>query len=331
MGETYAEVITQYVQRARLVAVADPEESRRERLAGKYRARPCKDIGELLNCGGIDSVFVATPHAQHGEAALVSAKAGKHLMIEKPMACSVEACDAILEACKARGLKCSVMFSHRARVCNAKAKAIIDSGELGRVIHMRSYQIVPGGMEVVPKWQHRPENLGLLFGHGVHNLDQARWFTGQEIRSAYAKCRNLDSTYSVEGTSDVLLTLMNGTVCYILCSFEIPKPGFPRSEIAARIVCEKGLLDVDAYGEARVSRGGGPWETVATQEPIDWAGKGFLDAVRLKAYVLNVQAFVDAIQENQPLGITGWDGRQAVAAALAAYESSRTNKEVSLI
>ena len=330
MGETYAEVITRYAQRAHLVAVADPEESRREGLAGKYRARPCKDIEELLTCDGIDAVFIATPHAQHAEPALVSARAGKHLMIEKPMACSVADCDAILESCKSGGLKCSVMYTHRARACNARAKEIIDSGKLGHVIHLRSYQIVPRGMEVVPKWQHRPENLGLLFGHGIHNIDAARWFTGQEIKAVFAKCRNVDPAYAVEGTSDVLLTLMDGTVCYILCSFEFPKPGFPRSEIAARIVCEKGLIDVDAYGQARMSYEGGPWETVATQEPIDWAGKGFLDAVRLKAYLTNVQAFIDAIQGNLPLMISGWDGRQAVAAALAAYESSRQHKEILL-
>ncbi|MBZ5666849.1 MAG: Gfo/Idh/MocA family oxidoreductase [Acidobacteriia bacterium] len=330
MGETYAEVVTKYVQGTRLIVVASPGEQRRKRLAEKYGVRACSSCDELLAIKDVDAVFIATPHAHHAEDALRCAKAGKHLMIDKPMACSVEACDAILEACEARKLKCSVMFTHRARAGNAKAKEIIDSGRLGRVIHLRSYQLVPGGMEIVPKWQQLPENIGLLFGHGIHNLDAARWFTGQEITRVFAKSRNLGPAYPVEGTSDVLLVLADGTVCYIFCSFEVPNPGFPRSGIGARIVCERGLLDIDAYGETRMSCDGKGWETVATQEPIDWAGQGFLDPVRLQAYVANVQAFIDAVQGRRSLPIDGWDGRQAVAAALAAYESSRTNKEIVL-
>jgi hypothetical protein len=65
---------------------------------------------------------------------------------------------------------------------------------MGRVLQMRSYQMVPGGMEVVPKWQLQPEGVGLLFGHGIHNLDQTRWLTGAEIATVYAKARNIEDT-----------------------------------------------------------------------------------------------------------------------------------------
>ena len=64
--------------------------------------------------------------------------------------------------------------------------------------------------------------------------------------------------------------------------------------------------------------------------PIDWQGKGALDPVRLESYALHLNDFVQAILEDRPPQITGWDGRQAVAAALAAYESNESGQEIRL-
>ena len=88
-------------------------------------------------------------------------------------------------------------------------------------------------------------------------------------------------------------------------------------------------MDLDAYGELLVNTQG-RWETVEKQEPIDWAGKGFLDPVRLESYAKHCQDFIDSITAGRRPPITGWDGRQAVAAALAAYESSITGEVISL-
>lgn len=125
----------------------------------------------------------------------------------------------------------------------------------------------------------------------------------------------------------VLMTLADGASAGVWASFQFPKPSFPRSQFSAWIVGEKGLIDLDAYGELRVATEG-KWEVVETQAPIDWAGKGFLDPVRLESYTRQVQDFIDACVDRRPPSVTGWDGRQAVAAALAAYESSRTGHEI---
>ena len=327
MGQTYARTIATMIPRARLAGVAGG--SRAARLAKEYGVRLFASPEELIASGDVDVVCIATPHACHGEQGLAAAQAGKHLLIEKPMACTVEACDSILDACKQRGTHCAIMFTQRMRTCPLETKKLLDSDKFGRILHMRSIQLVPDGMGgAVPKWQLDPANVGILLGHGIHNIDQARWFTGREIRSVYAKLSSLDSRYPVDGTSDVILTMGDGTVCTILCSFELVKPGFERTGGATQIVCELGLIDVDWYGEMRVSFDGGPWEVAAAQEPIDWAGKGFLDPVRLKTYAANIQNLIDAIQDGTPLAASGWDGRQAVAAALAAYESSRTGREI---
>ncbi len=328
MGRTYSEVIAKKIDDAKLIGVACG--SRAPELAKDYEIEHFDSLEAMLACDDIDAVLIGTPHALHAEQATAAAKAGKHMLIEKPMACSVEECDTILAACKEKNLKCTIAFSQRTRVCNAKVKELLDTGKLGKVLQIRCYQTVPGGMANLPKWQLQEDNLGTLFGHAIHNFDGIRWLTGQDIKTVYAKCRSIDPAYTTEGTSDVLMTLEDGTTAYLFASFQVPTPGFPRMGYAFRLLCEKGLADIDAYGEARVSIDGGDWEVLTTQPPIDWQGKGFLDPVRLESYTLHIKDFLNSIREDRDPDITGWDGRQAVAAALAAYESSRTGQEIVL-
>jgi predicted dehydrogenase len=327
MGKTYAETVHRQARNVRLAGVAGGTNA--PNLAAQHGVPFFESYQDLVASPDVDLVCVATPHAFHAEHALAAARAGKHLLIDKPMAHTVAACDAILNECASRELKCSVMFTMRNRIGYVKAKQEIDSGKLGRVLEIRTYQVVPNGLKAVPQWQLLPENLGLLFGHGVHNIDAVRALTGREIVSVFGKCRSLTGV-PVEATSDVLLTMDDGTVHYIFCSFEMPRPGFPRSESGIRIACEKGLVDVDTYKETRLSVEGGEWQTLATQPPIDWASKGFLDPVRLQTYRDLLQDLVDSVIQGRQPNVTGRDGRQAVAAALAAYESSRSGLEIRL-
>lgn len=326
MGRTFSETITKFCKGAAVRAVACG--SRAEQLAKDYGVDLEASVEGVIGRDDVDAVFIATPHNLHADQAVAAAKAGKHVLIEKPMACSVADCDAILAACDAAGVFSSISFSQRSRKCCRRAKELIDDGAIGRVRQFQSFALVPTGLDGLPSWQSDAANLGTLFGHAIHNFDMLRWFTGQEIRTVYAKCMNFPNA-DVEGTSMVTMSLTDGTPCHLWSSFDLPKPSFPRSQYAAWIVGEKGLIDLDGYGELRMANDG-EWKLIETQEPIDWAGQGFLDPVRLESYTLQCQAFIDAIAAKQTPPVTGWDGRQAVAAALAAYESSKTGKEITL-
>jgi len=327
MGQTYAETIKTQVRGAQLVAVAVG--GRAPKLAEDYGIDLERSLEALLAREDVDVVCIATPHGLHGAQALAAARAGKHLLIDKPMACTVAECDAILDVCLEGRLRCDITYTQRQRVVNTEMKRLIDEGALGRVLHIHNMQVVPDGMKTTPKWQLEPENVGILLGHGIHNIDQIRWLTGREVTHVFAKVRTLSPDYPVDSTSDLILTLDDGTVCTIFCSFEVPAPGIPRTGGATQVTLEKGLIDADWYGELRVARAGEDWAVLARQEKIDWQGKGFLDPVRLKTYALTLQQLVDGIQAGDTDG-TGWDGRQAVAIAQAAYESSRTGREVAL-
>jgi len=152
MGKTHSQSIKDHVQNAHLVGVLDTDNARAEELATTHTVKKYTSLEEMVNDNEVDAVVIATPHAHHYKPALAAAEAGKHLLIEKPMACSVEQCDKIIEACQAKNLKCSITYTQRARIGSIKAKELIDSGKLGKVLHIRTYQMVPGGIEFSPDW-----------------------------------------------------------------------------------------------------------------------------------------------------------------------------------
>lgn len=326
MGRTFSETITKRCTNATLVAVTGG--SRAEQLAEDYGIALEASVDALVGRDDIDAVFVATPHDLHAEQSIAAARARKHVLIEKPMACSVADCDAIINMCRSAGVYSSISFSQRTRKCCAKAKELIDAGAIGKIVQFQSFALCPTSLDGLPAWQSNAENLGTLFGHAIHNFDQIRWFTGAEIKTVYAKCTSIEGA-RIEGTSMVLMSMTDGTAASLWESFELAKPSFPRTQMGAWIIGEKGLMDLDAYGELRIATDS-EWKVVETQDPIDWAGKGFLDPVRLESYTLQCQRFIGAIIDKREPPVTGWDGRQAVAAALAAYESSKTGKEIVL-
>jgi len=329
MGKTQVETLSKFCKGAAVKAVADVNEAAAKDVAAKYRIAWEKSIEALVSRKDIDAVFIETPHFLHGPQALTAIRAGKHVMIEKPMAHTVELCDQIIRESRQKGVLVSIVFSQRCRVCNMKAKELIDRGEIGRVRQIVEYHLLAGGLIKFPKWQSDRENLGILFGHAIHCLDRVRWLTGAEYATVYAKSSSFDPQAKVEATSMALMTMTSGATVTLWSSGELPPPSFPRREFSAMIVGDKGLLDLDAYGELLINVGG-KWEAVEKQPPVDWAGKGFLDPVRLQSFTRHAQGFIDAIRENRQPPVTGHDGRQAVAAALAAYESARTGREIKL-
>jgi predicted dehydrogenase len=329
MGKTQVETITRFCTGATVKAVADVNVQGAEELAKKYGIDWTDSVEKLVARDDIDAVFIETPHHLHGPQALAAIRAGKHVMIEKPMAHTVELCEQIIKESEERGLVASTVFSQRSRVCNMKAKELIDQGAVGKVRQIVEYHLLGGGLVKFPKWQSDKANLGILFGHAIHCIDRVRWLTGAEYRTVYAKCFSMDPTAVVEATTMALMTMTDGTNVTLWSSGEMPPPSFPRREFSVLVVGEKGLMDVDAYGELLINTSG-KWEVAEKQPPVDWAGKGFLDPVRLQSFTRHAQGFIDAIHQKKKPPVTAWDGRQAVALALAAYESAATGKEIKL-
>jgi predicted dehydrogenase len=326
MGRTNAEAVTRYLKHARLVAVAGG--SRAPALAAEYGVACENSVDALLERSDIDAVLISTPHAQHAAQAVAAASRGKHILLDKPMATSVEDCDRILDAAERAGVKLMIMYGQRFRICNMEAHRLIREGAIGRVRMIQEFILSGGGLESLPPWQSRRENFGPFLGHAVHNIDRIRWLTGAEITSVAALTQH-DPESGNETSAMAQLSLSDGGMASIWESWQIAAPAFPRSASGAWIAGENGNLDLDAYGQLRLGRNNG-WEVVVEQAPIDWKGDGMLSPVRMQSYQMQHQEFVDSILEDRTPSVTGYDGRAAVEVATAAYRSAAERRTIPL-
>jgi predicted dehydrogenase len=326
MGRTNAETVTKYLEHARLAAIAGG--SRAPALAAEYGVAAEPSLNALLGRKDVDAVLISTPHADHAEQAIAAARSGRHILLDKPMAATVEECDRILEAVRAAGVKLMIMFGQRFRICNIEARRLVREGAIGRVRMVFEQILAGGGLRSLPPWQSEPRNYGTFLGHAVHNIDRIRWITGAEIATVAAQVER-DPASGNEVSTMALLSLTNGAMATIWESWDIPGPGFPRSASGAWIAGETGNLDLDAYGELRLGKDG-QWTVAAVQEPIDWKGQGMLSPVRMKAYQLQHQEFIDSILEDRSPSVTGEDGRAAVEVAQGAYRSAAEGRTIRL-
>lgn len=326
MGRTNAETVSHYLPGARLVALAGG--SRAKQLAADYNVAESPTVSALVSRQDIDAVFISSPHSEHADQAIAAAQHGKHILLDKPMATTVQKCDEIIQAASRAGVTLMIMFGQRFRLVNREAYRLISDGAIGRVMALHTYSLNSGGLESLPVWQRRPENLGTLFGHGVHNIDQIRWLTSNEISSVSARIQR-DPLSGNEISTMAVFGLGQGAMATAWVSWAIPSPGFPHSGFSARVAGETGILDLDGYGVLRLGRNG-EWKHIIEQAPIDFRGKGILDPVRLEAYAAQAREFLNSIVERRRPSVTGEDGRAAVAAALAAYQSSDEHRTIIL-
>lgn len=326
MGRTNAETVTRHLKGAALIAIAGG--SRAASLAQEYGVACESSVEALVARDDIDAVLISTPHAEHPAHAIAAASRGKHVLLDKPMATTVEECDRILAATRAAGVTLMIMFGQRFRTCNIAAHRLIRDGAIGEVRMIAERILASGGLASLPPWQSQPQNGGTFLAHAVHNIDRIRWLTGAEITTVSAQIQR-DPQHGSEVSTMALLSLSNGAMATIWASWDVAEPVFPRSASGAWIAGRSGNLDLDAYGQLRLGRDGA-WTVVAEQEPIDWKGEGMLSRVRMDAYRMQHQEFVDSILERREPAVTGEDGRAAVAVAEAAYRSATLGRAVHL-
>lgn len=320
MGRTHTEAVTNFTQGARVVAITGG--TRAPGLAGDYGVAAEPSLAALLARPDVDAVILATPHHLHAEQTLAAAAAGKHVLVEKPMATTAAECDRMIEACRRAGVQLMIAQTQRFRRGNMVAKELIEAGQVGEIRMMRDCQVASGGIDLLPDWNQ--EDVGLIMGHAIHNFDRIRWFTGREVVSVYASSTSYTGAEGPELSAMVQLTLAGGAIAQLWSSFEAPPPGFQGRGFYCEVMGSRGMLEVDSFTEVRVGTESG-WESVYRQPPIDFKNKPYAPE-RMESFGRQNQAFIDSIRTGQPPAVPGEAGRAAVAMAEAAYRSIRSGR-----
>lgn len=335
MGRTHAEAAHR-LDELELRAVTGGR--RASKLAGDYGVDCEPTVEALVARDDIDALVVATPHHVHVEETLAALRAGKHVLVEKPLATSVEDCRRMIEQARSAGTVLSVGYHQRFRESNRAARDLIRQGAIGTVRCLQMSALFD--IEALRSenqfggdwgWWKDPRSIAHLLNSGPHNIDLCRWWLEQEVFSVAAHSGTFREENPNENTTMALLAFDGGTMGTFWSSSVLPAPGFPDESFRFRVMGDDGLLDVNPYGAVRLAREG-RWETVYRQPEVNFddPDAAFGSENRMRAYCDQLAAFTRSVH-GQPGGEgTAEDGLAAVAVVRAMLESAATGRTVHL-
>ncbi|OWK34857.1 Gfo/Idh/MocA family protein [Fimbriiglobus ruber] len=330
---------------AALVAVCDTDPARAGAFAARTGAKAYTDIGAMLRESGAEAVVIGTPHPLHAGAAVQAAKAGVHVLVEKPMAATLADCDAMLAAAAKTGVSLGVISQRRWYEPVRRVKAAVDAGKIGRpalgVFQMYSWRD-PAYYQSDPwrgKWDS--EGGGVLVNQSPHQLDLLLWLMGPaaEVSGYWANVNH--PGVEVDDTAVATIRFRNGGLGAIVTSVA-QKPGiYTKVHIHGTSGASVGVeTDSGATFIAGVSGIAAPpvidlW-TIAGEEHLlpefQAADRSAFTGVDGTIYyhALQIQDFMRAIREARPPLVTGQDGRAVVELFTAIYQSQRERSPIVL-
>lgn len=334
IAEFHARAIAE-IPGARLAGVMTRSPANGARIAALAEGGPCPIHGSveaLLADPGVGIVCVCTPSGTHLEPAVAAARAGKHVVVEKPLEVTLPRCDAIIHACDEAGVRLAAIFPSRFSPANQALKQAIDAGRFGRltlgdtaVKWWRSQEYYDSG-----KWRGTwdLDGGGALMNQAIHNVDLLQWLMG-EVESVQAATASLaHERIEVEDTAVVLLRFRSGA----LGTIEAATSAFPgllkRTEIhgsagSARVEQDDITLwsfldprpdDAERLRPAAATTGG-------ASDPRAISHAGHRD---------QLADFLAAIEGDRPARVDGREGRKAVEIIRAIYRSARLGSSVPL-
>jgi predicted dehydrogenase len=326
MGRTYAECMTKYNKRTRLVTISGGR--RAPGLAEEYGVEYTPTYEEVLARDDVDAVMIATPHSLHRDQVVQAAQRGKHVLCEKPMSTSVADCTVMIDACREAGVLLEIIQTLRFRGTLARAKKLITEGRLGEIWMIRGQTLRQDYIIDTASWAALPENGGAVLDMGVHNFDIMRFLTGANVKRVFSHVTTYGNSPAPGMSAMTQLIFDNGVSAQQWTSFEFHAKHMTHSQHLYVVSGEKGVLDIDGYGKLTLCTSEGE-ELIWEQPPIDFVNRP-MEPSRLEAFYTQIQAFVDDILDGRPPTVSGEDGRAAVAIVEAAWKSARTGREVDI-
>ena len=333
MGRTWAEVAANHARGTRLVAVSGGR--RAPALAQDYGVPLEPPFEALLARPAVDAGVLTTPPDGHGNQGVLAAAAGKHLLVEKPMANTVADCRRMVEAADAANVRLAVVSQHRWRDATRHAHDLIREGRLGQFRMLRTQSTAVGWWDLDARqdqWKTDPAKQTAFASDAAHGNDISRWFLGSEAIRAYSQWASY--TGFVPGESSMTqYTWANGVLSSYWMSYELPKPGL--GSMTIMVIGSEAMLRVDFYGRVEVSRPdadpaapGQIWDLVFEQAPFD--PMNAVDPLRLRAYAAQLEDLVAAIDARQDPYVSGREGLNTTQMLEGAERSARANQAVEL-
>lgn len=319
---------------AELVAVQDVAEDRLSEVAAKYEVQGYASVEELLADDAVDAVYIATPTHVHHEQTVAAAAAGKHVLCEKPLALTIEECEASIAACADAGVKFGTNFMMRFHACHTAMKDIVSAGNLGTPVMGRAeltcwYPPIEGAF----RQSQELGGGGSLIDMGNHCIDLLEFIFGSRVARVACFTGNLVQDYATEDTAVATLHFENGAVGMVDALFNVP-------DAAARNMLEiygskgslvsKGTVGQGSVGSISAVVEGDTGGYDAQQARDAGAAEQIIEPVVVNMYEAAIEGFCAAIENDTEPPVPGEDGMWSHRVIDACYESARTGRIVEI-
>lgn len=313
---------------AEVIAVCDANADRAKQVAASQGIpKAYHRVEDLVADANVDAVSIVTPDFAHTDAALAVIQAGKHMLIEKPLATTLEDCRRIVAAGDASDRKLMVDFHNRWSPIFSQAKRAIDDGKLGDpcMVYLRLNDQISVPTNMLP-WAHRSAVTWFV---GTHAVDTVRWLYGREVRRVYAVKRSRVLTSMGIDTPDFYqstLELEGGGVAVVENCWILPNTAPALIDLKCEIVGTDGAVYIDAShhrGLEIYGRDGGWYPDLFVCPRVHDQTRGFaLESIR---------HFVDCIVADRRPMCTLADGLAVTKIILAIHQSAEQGRPVDLV
>lgn len=319
---------------AEIISVMDINMQIAEKIRDKYNAKNAYNtVDELINDPEVEAVYIASPVVFHKEQVLKTALAGKHILIEKPLALTVIECEEIISECKKCNIKVGVGLMMRYHSYHKKMKELIESGEIGQIVSCRA-QLTCWYPPIDGAWRQNKKfsGGGAMMDLGIHCIDLIQYVTNSKAINITGMIGNKTFDYNVEDSGSVLFETDNGAYCYVDVNFNIPDDaarcrfeiyGTKGSMIAEGTISqvEGGKLDVVISDNTNEYN---PQQDRVEVSPLE------INVTFGDMYTKNIESFCNSILNDCDVEIPLEDALQVQKVIEAAYNSSINHKSIQL-
>lgn len=316
-------VLANTEQGAELAAVVHHDPARFAALSEQYGV-PCLSEAEMLSRPDIDVVCICTPSGQHADQAVAAARAGKHVLVEKPIALTLEDADRMIEACRDAGVQLGVVLQRRAEPLFQRIRQAVQAGDLGEptlgVVTLPYFRGQAYYDSAAWRGTWALDGGGVLMNQGIHILDLLLWYLGDPVEiSAFAD--TLHRNVEVEDVAAANLRFGNGALATITAT-TTAEPGFPHR---LEIYGTQGGIQVEGEAVVRWTLAHPEQALVQPYAVSETAGAGSGGdprGISASGHTKIVTDFLEAIRESRPPLADGEEGRRSLALILGIYESA---------
>ena len=342
VGEIHAEALSRLPE-SDFVAVCDAQRERADAFADRYDVRAFDSVPEMLDKSGTQAVMICTPHPLHEEPTVQAARAGVHALVEKPMASSLAACDAMLNAARDGNVKLGIVSQRRLFEPVQRMRAAIDAGKIGTPVlgTFLMYSWRDPSYYLSDPWRGKweTEGGGVLVNQSPHQLDLLQWFMGPiaEVSGYWANLNH--PSVEVDDTAVAVIRFESGGLGSIVTSLS-QRPGiYTKVHVHGSNGASVGVeTDTGASFVAGVSEITDPphndvWtipgeeSRLAEFEREDRDRFSEIDATQ-HYHSLQIQDFLKSILQDRTPLVTGEEGRIVVEMFTAIYRSNKDRRPI---